>query len=417
MFRCHTLVADPSTVFSPGELVVSHGRVVHLGATRRRPGASQHAAIPIADAVILPGLVNAHAHLALPRLGAKDRESKDEADPDRNDASTRPQFGRWIRSVQEARAADVPSDCATRVACAGVDFAREGCFAVGEIDSTGTALPAYAAGEILGRIYREVLGFHLVGEAARAAVRDCMSELSRLPASVRGLSPHAPYSVSPDLFRAAAASGESLQVHVAETEDEVEFLRDGQGPFRELLESLGRWEPTFQPPGCSPVAYLERLGVLGPKTAAVHAQHLQPGDLERLVDARSPVVLCPQTVEYFGRTPPPLAAWLRAGLVVALGTDSRASAQGPYAMAEELRVARRLWPDVSSRQLLAAATAAGGEAIARPELGRLRLGGPAHFFQLAVPDARPASLDAVLDAWLDGELPVVGSYRSGRSVG
>ena len=40
-----------------------------------------------------------------------------------------------------------------------------------------------------------------------------------------------------------------LAMHLAESREEIEFLRDGRGPFRELLESRGAWDPAARPRG------------------------------------------------------------------------------------------------------------------------------------------------------------------------
>jgi len=86
---------------------------------------------------------------------------------------------------------------------------RSGCTAVGEIDSTGCSPAALRSVPVAGRCYRELLGFDLGPRQAAALVRE-RSSAGRVAGCPPGLSPHAPYSVSAALFRAARRTAASL---------------------------------------------------------------------------------------------------------------------------------------------------------------------------------------------------------------
>jgi cytosine/adenosine deaminase-related metal-dependent hydrolase len=145
----------------------------------------------------------------------------------------------------------------------------------------------------------------------------------------------------------------------------------------------------------------------------IHGQHLRVADLDLVRATRTPIAVCPGTIAWFRRDPPPLRSWLARGICVALGSDSLASSpRRRPSMLDELVLARRLWPDVPPSTLLWLATAAGGRALARPGLGLLRRGGRADL--LAVDCAVP-SVDALANqltagaprlsaVWLAGEL-------------
>jgi cytosine/adenosine deaminase-related metal-dependent hydrolase len=227
------------------------------------------------------------------------------------------------------------------------------------------------------------------------------------------LSPHAPYSASPAVFAAARQSGRHLMVHAAEVAEEVEFLRDGRGPLRDLLEELGRLPARFRAPGCTPVAYLDRLGVLGRGTALIHAQHLAAGEAELVRARRAAFVVCPGTIEYFGRAAPDVGAWLELGIPVGLGTDSLASNDG-LSMLEEMARARRLWPGLAPNAVLEMATAHGGAALGRPSLGRLARGIRADLCVAPLPEARSA--DAFLEAFTSGGIGSVQAWIGGSPV-
>lgn len=344
------VVLDADHVLAPGELAWdARGQVVSL---RRARG-------PVADVCVLPGLVNAHAHLQLSALRDGPRS-----------------FLPWVGAVMAQRAATSARAERAQLQASIEATWRGGATAVGDIDSSGGALPALGAAGLAGRCYRELTGFHLDGPQARALLRDRRQQASHGVAT--GWSPHAPYSVSPALFQAARADRRHLAVHCAELPEEQQFLRTGNGPFADLLRGLGRLPADFVPPGVGAVRWLERLGLLRRGTLLVHGQELERGDVPRIAGSGAAIVVCPGTIEYFRRSPPPVPRWLSAGIPVALGTDSLASNDG-LSMQRELQRAARFWPELSPRQLLAMATTNGALGLGRPGLGRLRRGGRADF--------------------------------------
>ncbi len=82
---------------------------------------------------------------------------------------------------------------------------------------------------------------------------------------ITGLSPHAPYSVHPELLAAVIALSAAEQVpvamHLAESREELELLRHGTGPLRVFLEELGAWDATAIPAGSAADGLPAALGV------------------------------------------------------------------------------------------------------------------------------------------------------------
>lgn len=386
--RSKSLVArfvalDAHTWLSPGRIEWdASGRIVSL--RRARNGER------VRDVAVLPGLVNAHAHLQLEALARPVRS-----------------FLPWVRAVMASRAHKTAKDHRRLARQAMLELLASGTTAVGEIDSTGETPAALGSLPMAGRCYRELTGFHLRGAAARALVRERYATSRHDMLS--GLSPHAPYSVSEDLLVAAHRRTRNLAIHCAELPEEQEFLRTGRGPFAELLQSLGRMPDGYRPRGCGAVRWLERIGMLRATTQLVHCQELERGDAQRIAAAGAPIVVCPGTIEYFRRTPPPVAAWHQRGISVALGTDSRASNRG-LSMRRELALAARYWPELSPEQLLEMATHAGGRALNGP-FGQLRRGRRADF--LTIPAlGSPAETTA---AFVHEEVPVETVVLAGRA--
>jgi cytosine/adenosine deaminase-related metal-dependent hydrolase len=193
--------------------------------------------------------------------------------------------------------------------------------------------------------------------------------------------------VSAELFTAIRDEVRRLtppisSVHVGESPEEVTLLRTGGGPWRDRLHALGAWRDGWTPPDRGPADYLCDLGVLEPGALAVHGVQLSDGELTRLAAAGVTLVTCPRSNAWVGVGTPPIARFLAAGLRLALGTDSLASAPD-LNLFGELAALRAIAPEVPARRLLAMATQGGADAL---QLG--------HRFGALVP-GREASLVAV----------------------
>ncbi len=259
------------------------------------------------DQIVLPGLVNAHCHLELSHLWPS-------AEPPEHLAT-------WLLGVRPA----TPE----RAAASAAEGAREslsfGVTTVGDI----TAFPA-ATRAALAESSLHVVSF---GEVRALATRRRQIDL-QLPAAIAdggAVSPHAPYSVEPENYRRCLAAAEErgvpLATHLAETRDEVTFLSQHAGPFRELWTTLGGWDddvPTF---AGSAIAYAKHLGLLDATVPVLlaHGNYVDDADLDLLAVGNASMVYCPRTHRYFGHDPHPLENLLARGINVAVGTDSRAS--------------------------------------------------------------------------------------------
>ncbi len=382
-FRAQLIWLGPGKPMRPGIL-----RVSGSGKIQQIDSCASAAAPAIA---LLPGLVNAHVHLQIPSLA-------------RAEQSFRP----WIDAVIAQRQHLGDADHSQLGALALQSLLQDGVTAVGEVDSTGMSPALLRALPLAGRCYQELLGFDL----GQTEAQELLQQRQR-PATdfcSPGLSPHAPYSISPALLRAATASGAALTMHVAESQEEQRFLMQGDGPLRELLESLGRLPADYQAIGMGAVQWLESLQALSPRCLLVHGQHLSAGEEELIRQRQAPLVVCPGTIRYFQRQPPPVPRWLAAGMTVALGTDSLAS-NTQLSVRHEMRLAREMWPELSPAQILDMATRQGGEALSRSGLGSLQLRQRADFQLVPIPDGMKP--EAFLDAYTRAELPPGATYLGG----
>jgi cytosine/adenosine deaminase-related metal-dependent hydrolase len=151
-------------------------------------------------------------------------------------------------------------------------------------------------------------------------------------------------------------------VHLGESDAEVEFLRDGTGACRTMLDALGKWDPSWEVPGCSPVEYLRRLGFLHHRTLVVHGVQFTSAELQQLCASGATLVTCPRGNIRTGAGTPPIGDFYEAGVSVAVGTDSLASVPDLNVFAE-LAQMRNLAPSVSARMLVESATMCGARGL------------------------------------------------------
>ncbi len=332
---------------------------------------------------ILPALVNAHTHLELSFL-------HDAVPPSDT-------FNDWVTAMMaRRRQAALAPDSAPVVDAVvrAIDQARRsGTGLFGDISNTLATVPVLRQQAMPALVFHELVGFNLQDIAgrmrtARAAVAAANGDAAD---DVRvTTAPHAPYSVSPELFRAIRADVDAhdppiTTVHVGESAPELELLRSGTGVVRTMLERLGAWSETWHPPGSSPLSYLADLGFIDARTLVVHGVQFDAADLQRLARIGATLVSCPRSNVYVGVGSPPLAEFYAHGVNVAFGTDSLASVSDLNLFAE-LAEARRIAPTVPAAALLASATREGARALGfGTEFGTLEAGKRARLVAVSIP--------------------------------
>ncbi len=179
------------------------------------------------------------------------------------------------------------------------------------------------------------------------------------------LGPHAPYTCPPECMKKVISLSErigaEIHVHLAETQWEVEQCQKKYGK--------------------SPVALLNDLGVFERGTLAAHCVWVSPADISILAEKKVRVVHNPSSNMKLASGAAPVAAMLKAGVAVALGTDG-ATSNNNLNMLEEVRLASFLQklhlmdPTVlPARQVLQMATQGGAAAIGQADsLGKIEPG-------------------------------------------
>ena len=398
-----------------GALLAVNGRIVAVGQRASLKAAHPGTAhVDFGDAVLLPPMVNAHTHLELTDFDQWALAAGEDQTP--------ATFVDWImrlvrvrRTVEPAQLRDSLAEGLRRSLLAGTG-------AVGDILTTFSAIDAYRLSPLSGRVFAEILGRDPALVATRLEAVAALVGAPPAPQLAWALSPHAPYTLSPqtlaDVSRFAAQQSLPQAIHLAESPDEVRFLADGSGPLADILRAAVGWNPQAEPPpACSPVAALAGKGLLDRGNLAIHGVQVDAEDIDLLAKSGCAVVLCPRSNHRLDVGQAPLAAYLRAGVPLALGTDSLASAPSLSLWDELAFAASRFAGEAAPAILLAMATRGGAQALGLGgKLGCLCEGYAASFQVVSLPQLPALETLAATLCAAGSEVCIDHLYLDGRNV-
>jgi cytosine/adenosine deaminase-related metal-dependent hydrolase len=327
LIRYHARWVLPVTAapLENGTVVEDEGRIVYVG---QRAGAPAGEDLDLGDVALLPGLVNAHTHLELTAMRGMLEGLG---------------FPQWIGRMRESRDWLFSGDTALDSARLGaIEALRAGITTVADTTPTGSVAYALAEAGMRGIVFQETFGPDPARcDAMMDELRGRVAGLRRLksPLLSIGVSPHAPYTVSDELYEAVTryARDENLPIaaHIAESAAESELVSAGSGEFADVLRRRGI---AVEPRARTPIELLHTLGVLGRDTLLIHCVRVDERDVATIATAGARVVHCPVANARHGHGIAPLTAMLDAGVGIALGSDSVVSC-GKLDMLDEARVA------------------------------------------------------------------------------
>lgn len=382
-------------------LVDDHGRIAAVGPDHAVPAPHGAPTTRLDGTVLLPGLVNTHTHLELTGFAGMAEETD---------------FWEWIKHIIALKATRSDEDF-FHAAERGI----QRCWAAGvtticDMGNTGSVIAALDSLGASGIAHHEAFDMHT--EETPVVMQRFSRELDRLAKHATGrvaigVSPHAPYTVSGPLYRAVSelgrAHGVAIGVHVAEPADESALLRDFTGIFADALRERGVGPLSQQP--FSPIAWLDRHGVLGHRTLCAHAIHTDDADTRIMVQRGVAVAHCPRSNRRHHHTDAPVARYAEQGLRIGIGTDSEVSV-APLDLIAEAREARKLagW---TAAETLRALTLGGAEALGlESSCGSITVGKWADLAAIRVPASKSPE-EVVLAS---GIADVEHTWSGGREV-
>jgi cytosine/adenosine deaminase-related metal-dependent hydrolase len=270
IFAAGLVLPVSSPPIREGALLVENGHIAAVGSVsevgRDNPGVEVRY---FPRYTMIPGAVNAHAHLGFRRGDAPEGGS----------------FSHWVKELvsrlpeKEEWTPEAARNSAQEAIECGTTF-------LADSSPYGECLPQLVESGLAGIVFAEFFPFQFdTPEEAVDFIEQKARELREgLPPRVGvGVSVHAPYTVDPESSRLAAQRtrerGDRLAIHLSESPEEVEFVRNGTGGLEDIFGFRADWGGV----GMSPVRYAEDIMLLGPGTIAAHlATGVSEEDIETL---------------------------------------------------------------------------------------------------------------------------------------
>jgi len=381
IIRARTLLTMDGPPLENGAVAISGQRlraVDKFEAIERQPGEE---VVDLGEQVLLPGLINAHCHLDYTMM-------RRAISPPRN-------FTQWIMRINAIKRSLHDEDYVKAIQNGFAELMKWGTTTVLNIMSQPELMPQLSKPPVRTWWFYELIDIRKKPESIAKHF-----ENKEWPGGF-GLSPHAPYTVTPELFRIARASGRLLTTHVAESVDEMNMFLNAHGDLYTFMEAIGR-----DMSDCghgTPLANLVKHELVDRNTILVHLNELDAADIQWLDGAH--VVHCPCSHRYFRHHPFPLGALLQTGANVSLGTDSLASNDALNLFAE-MQALREAEPWLDPSMLLQMVTLNPARALQRRgELGCLRPGAFADLIALPLAESPRDVYEAVVQnrkpiAWM-----------------
>ncbi|MCR8558462.1 amidohydrolase family protein [Mucilaginibacter sp. BJC16-A38] len=290
--------------------------------------------------IICPGFVNAHCHLELSHLKEKVKE--------------RTGLVNFIIDIQKTRGADAAEvlDAAYK---ADSDMYENGIIAVGDISNTNSTIGIKTASKLYYHSFIETFGF-LPGRATEVFENalHLLNEFKPLPSSI---TPHAPYSVSKELFKLISKYSDTghnlLSMHNQECEDENKFYRYKLGSFNDLYAHFGMDITFFKPQARNSLQSILPLLSSKQEILLVHntCTNLKDIYFVKRFDRKIHFCFCPNANLHIEGILPKIELFIGQGYNITLGTDSLAS-NSKLCILSEMRTIQAKFPAISTQQLI-----------------------------------------------------------------
>lgn len=367
-------LSSPSFIEN-GELIAdaASGRVLSVRkngsgrlSAKKGPSRDSGEGTPDFRTIIIPGFINSHTHTDLAVM------------PDK---ATPRVFSQWVVSLLEKRKSLSLETANNLRLKAFNEFIKCGTTLIGDIIQSESF---YSVKALLSKseLIPKVKGFVEIRGLDPAAAGQRMSDFKAFYKKYGdvfkenknyfslGISPHSVYSVSESLFKEILKEniepkmGLKIAIHAAEHFAETQFISGTGGDIAlNLLPKLNLSK--FSKPlklFKSPIDYLNRINILNKNSSLIHANEISGDDIEIIKNSGTAIIHCPRSNAFFNSKKLPLKKLLDNGVPVSLGTDSLYSNES-LSILDELAYAKKIHPDVSSKDLFSMATVKGAAAL------------------------------------------------------
>jgi cytosine/adenosine deaminase-related metal-dependent hydrolase len=371
-----------------GAVVIAGNKIVEVARFEEVKARHSGEVLDLGERVLLPGLINAHCHLDYTMLRGKIPPPSSFAD--------------WIQAINAEKASLSAKDYVASI--------KEG-FVEAQGFGTTTIANLTAFPELIAEIDEPIRTWWF-GELIDVRTPDRAESIVDLAveslksAKHWGLAPHAPFTASARLYarceEIARRENARLATHLAESHEEMQMFRDGNGPAFEFLKSIGR--PMDDCGNETPLSFLIRRQKIDERWIIAHLNELTDSDFDLLARAaKFHIAHCPRSHTFLGHAPFNLKKLRALGFNVCLGTDSLAS-NSSLSLLSEMREFQRKAPEVAPREILEMATVHGARALGQAEaLGIIAPGFFADLIAIPFAQSRADIFDAIIA--FEGQVP------------
>ena len=408
LYRARFLVTMDGPPIEDGGMLVCDDEIMAVGKYADLQGLTGGENVDLGEVILMPGLINAHCHLAFSSM--------------RHLIVCQSSFAKWIQRINSAKRNLTDEDYLDATYAGATELLRHGTTTVVNIESFPELLDREPKLPLRTWWCYEMLDIRMRNhsdESMHGALK--FFESSKSEMTRYSLSPHAPYTASARLYQLAQQAAQLndllLTTHVGESAEEMQMMRDASGPLYEFLKSIGR--DMSDCGGTTPLRHLIEHGNLRPENLLVHLNELEDDDYDLMTKwangDRIHVAHCPKSHQFFRHTPFPYERLSGVHANISLGSDSLAS-NDKLNLFSEMQNFSVTHPDVSPVEILEMVTRNPALTLRKAaKLGVLRAGAKADAIALNISDvSRNLIYETILHYQEAISWMLVGGKRGGR---
>jgi len=314
--------------------------------------------------IICPGFINTHCHLELSHMLGK--------------VPTKTGLVDFIKEISKHRGTTDSGLITAAAEKSDNDMYENGIVAVGDISNNNSTIAVKAKSKLHYHTFVEIFGF--LPDKADELFEKALTLMDEFKPQSVSITPHAPYSVSKELFRLVKKYCETqnnlLSIHNQECDDENKFFRYKLGTFTELYDYFGMDISHFKPQARNSMQSIIPLLTNKQEVLFVHNTCTNLKDIYFLkrFDRKINWCFCPNANLYIEHKLPKINLFVDQGFNITLGTDSLASNHG-LSILSEMQTIQHKYPAISTAKLMEWATINGAKFLGiHEEKGTLEAG-------------------------------------------
>lgn len=311
--------------------------------------------VQLIDGIIAPGFINCHCHLELSHMKGLIPEHTGLVD--------------FIWNIVTQR--HFPQEeIFAAITAAEQEMLKHGIVAVGDISNNDSTVAQKSLGNLHYYNFIEVSGWHpaIAKDRFDKGLAYKQAFLASVTNQFVNFTPHAPYSVSPELWSMIQPDfdNNTVSIHNQETAFEDDFLSRGAGDFTRMYDMMRIENPFFIPSGKSSLAtYINRIQA-AKNALLVHNTFTNEADVQiarQYFDANHLFFcLCINANQYIENSVPPVTMLMQNNCNIVVGTDSLAS-NHRLSILDELKTIHHFFPEIPIETLLQWSTINGAKAL------------------------------------------------------